>query len=198
MNWVSRSQDTQITFSLDIAYQNLTSTNPPAARYNGFQQLKPYPAMKGVRKMEQNLIRPSTNGFDFLEFHLTELFGERGGFRHNLERYHRSPEFHEACRFPSSIDEIPELTVETIHAQIERENFFQRQCQQVLSIYDQRSRDGTMTKEDYYEIAGIMGLCPGRVDWCDTLFPHLLDLFVSSDEEGQKLWDHAWRLPNIV
>lgn len=148
--------------------------------------------------MEQDPIRPSTNGFDFLESYLTELFGERGSFRHNLERYHRSPEFYEACRFPSNIDEIPELTVETIHTQIERENFFRRQCQQVLSIYDQRSRDGAMTKEDYYEAAGIMGLCPGRVDWCDTLFPHMLDLFVSSDEEGQKLWEHAWQLPNIV
>lgn len=51
MNWASRSQDTQITFSLDIAYQNLTSTNPPAARYNGFQQVKPYPAMKEAHTM---------------------------------------------------------------------------------------------------------------------------------------------------
>lgn len=43
--------------------------------------------------MEQDMIRPSMNGFDFLESYLTELFGERGSFRHNLERYHRSPEF---------------------------------------------------------------------------------------------------------
>lgn len=148
--------------------------------------------------MKQDLIRPSSNGLDFLESYLTELFGERGSFRHNLERYYFSPEFKDACRFPTGVDDIPELAFETIQAQIEREAAFQRQCRHLLSLYAQRSQDRTISQADYYEIAGIMGLCPGHLEWHDTLFPHILDLFVSSDEEGQALWEHARQLPNIV
>jgi F0F1-type ATP synthase beta subunit len=44
-----------------------------------------------------------------------------------------------------------------------------------------------LTKGDYYEIAGIMGLRPGRFDWHETLFPHLVDLFVSFEVEGAEI-----------
>ncbi len=43
-----------------------------------------------------------------------------------------------------------------------------------------------------------MGLCSGHCDWHETLFPHLVNLYVSSEEEGRRLWESVESQPNIV
>ena len=148
--------------------------------------------------MENTLIRPSSNGYDFLESYLTALYGERGTFRHNLQRYLSGKEFLNSCRAPTCIDDIPELTFETIRAQVVREAHFCNRCDHALAVYAKRQQEQKLTKDDYYEIAGIMGLCPGQYDWHETLFPHLVDLFVSSEKEGNEIWKSVEKQPNII
>jgi|GEM_PF-6324197 len=140
----------------------------------------------------------SSNGYDFLESYTRKLYKERGTFRHNLERYLHGSEFINACRNPENIDQIPEITFENIQNQAERETHFNNLCSDLMKAYAQRTQNDELTDDDYYEIAGIMGLCPGQCDWHETLFPHLVDLFVSSEEEGQEILDSVKQHPNLV
>lgn len=140
----------------------------------------------------------SSNGYEFLEGYTKALYGERGSFRHNLERYVYSEHFQTGCRQPRSVEEIPELSFEQLQKQIAWEDHMSQCCTHMINILDQRERDGIMTDRDYLEIAGIMGLCPGQCDWFETLFPHVVDLFVSSSEEGQRIWKSVESQLNIV
>ena len=148
--------------------------------------------------MQNAKIWPSSNGYDLLESYTTALYGERGAFRHNLERYLHSAEFLNACRSPSSIENVPELSFRDIKQQIEREEYFKVLCNHVLEVYASREKEEVLTQDDYNEMAGIMGLCPGQCDWHETLFPHLVDLFVSSSEEGNEILKNVAGSPNIV
>ncbi|MBR7114300.1 MAG: FRG domain-containing protein [Firmicutes bacterium] len=143
-------------------------------------------------------VRVSSNGYDFLESYTTEIYGERGSFRHNLERYVYSEDFQTACRMPKSVEEIPELSFDLIKQQIQREEYFKQYCQHVMDVFSQRAQAGILTDEDYLEVAGIMGLCPGHGDWHETLFPHLVDLFVSGEEEGEAIWQSVESNLNII
>ena len=140
----------------------------------------------------------SSNGYDRLESYTRKLYKERGTFRHNLERYLHGSEFINACRKPENIDQIPEITFENIQNQAERETHFNNLCSHVMKVFAQRTQNNELTDDDYYEIAGIMGLCPGQCDWHETLFPHLVDLFVSSEEEGQEIWNSVKQQPKLV
>lgn len=148
--------------------------------------------------MKDDKLYFSSDGYDFLETYTKALYGTRGTFRHNLERYLTGEEFCSACREPRSIDDIPELSFPDILRQIEREEYFKKLCANVLDIYTRGQQNGTLKQEDDYELAGIMGLCPGHCDWHETLFPHLVDLFVNSEEEGQDLLRSIEAQPNIV
>lgn len=143
-------------------------------------------------------IFPSSNGYDLLETYTKMLYGERGSFRHNLERYVYSEEFQKGCRTPQTVEEIPELTFAQIKQQISWEEHMAKRCTDMITILDQRERDRAMTDQDYLEVAGIMGLCPGRCDWYETLFPHVVDLFVSSEDEGNAIWKSVEAQINIV
>lgn len=140
----------------------------------------------------------SSNGYEYLESYTKAIYGERGSFRHNLKRYLGGNEFAVPGRDPKSIDDIPEISFQDIKNQITREEYFKQLCNNVLSIYSQREKEGILNKEDYFEIAGIMGLCPGHCDWHETLFPHLVDLFVSSEEEGEQIRKSVEENANIV
>lgn len=143
-------------------------------------------------------IFPSSNGYDLLETYTKMLYGERGSFRHNLERYVYSEEFQKDCRMPKTVEEIPELSFAQIRQQIAWEEYMAKRCADMISILDQRERDGTMTDQDYLEVAGIMGLCPGQCDWYETIFPHIVDFFVSSEEEGTAIWESVEAQINVV
>ena len=143
-------------------------------------------------------IFPSSNGYDFLETYTKILYGERGSFRHNLERYVYSEDFQRDCRMPKTVEEIPELTFDRIRQQIAWEEHMARRCADLVTALDQHERDGSMTDRNYLEAAGIMGLCPGQCDWYETLFPHVVDLFVSSEEEGAAIWKRVEENINVV
>lgn len=140
----------------------------------------------------------SSNGYDHLQSYTTKLYGERGTFQHNLQRYISGEEFASKCRQPRGIDDIPEISFEEIKGQICREQHFQDLSAHVARLYSERVSEKSITREDEYACAGVLGLCPGRCDWYETLFPHLVDLFVTSETEGKAILDSVERYPNIV
>lgn len=148
--------------------------------------------------MKNNQLFLSSNGYEYLESYTEQLYGKRGTFRHNLERYLTGDEYMRACRNPRSIEDIPEIDFKTIKMQIERETHFSTLSNAVIETWAQLEKEEKMDTDFYYEVAGIMGLCPGNTDWHETLFPHLVDLFVSSKEEGNNLWKSVKDKPNIV
>lgn len=148
--------------------------------------------------MEEQKLVFTSNGYDYLESYTKQLYGERGSFQHNLQRYLCSDEFRLSCRAPKNVDEIPEVSFSDIQNQINRELFFQNLSSQTAEKYTQLVSSKEITTVDEYAYAGIMGLCPGQCDWYDTLFPHLVDLFVSSEEEGEQILKNIEKLPNIV
>lgn len=140
----------------------------------------------------------SENGYDFLQTYTDILYNERGSFSHNLKRYKNSEEFQNSCRDARNIEVIPELTNELLFKQIDREVHFRLLSQDVKKHYDDKLNKNNLSDEDCYEIAGIMGLCPGRRDWHETLFPHLVDLFVSSEVEALEIHNSVEQNPKIV
>lgn len=102
-----------------------------------------------------------SNGYDLLEAYTQKLYGDRGTFRHNLERYLNSNEFRRACRKPTGIDDIPEISHDAIWKQIEADQHFNGLAAHVVSTFDAFSEKGTMTNEEYWNCAGVLGLCPG-------------------------------------
>ncbi len=99
---------------------------------------------------------------------------------------------------PRTVEEIPELTFAQIKQQIAWEEHMAKRCADMIEILDQREHDRAMTDQDYLEAAGIMGLCPGQCDWYETLFPHLVDLFVSSEEDGAEIRKSVESQINVV
>lgn len=139
-----------------------------------------------------------SNGYDLLEAYTQKLYGDRGTFRHNLERYLNSNEFRRACRKPTGIDDIPEISHDAIWKQIEADQHFNGLAAHVVSTFDAFSEKGAMANEEYWNCAGVLGLCPGLGDDDDVLFPHLVDLSQSTEEEDQALIDSVMQKPNIV
>ena len=141
---------------------------------------------------------PSPNGFEFLEHYLTELYGERGSIKHKLIRYIESDYFKAGCRYVNNIEDLPEISFDEIKQIIEREKRFRDISIYLQKRYDQLLKEGKLTEEDYRVVAGIMGLAPGSTDRLDTLFPNVLDLYVCSEEDGEKIWNSVCSKPNVV
>lgn len=55
-----------------------------------------------------------------------------------------------------------------------------------------------MTEAEYCNCAGVLGLCPGLGDDGNVLFPHLVDLSSSTEEENQVIIDSVMQKQNIV
>ena len=121
---------------------------------------------------------PSSNGFEFLEQYLTKIYGERGSIRHNLIRYINSDLFKSGCRYVNSIEDLPEISFDEIKQLINREKHFRNLSAELQIKFDDYNHAGKLSEDDYREIAGIMGLAPGRTDRIETLFPNALDLYV--------------------
>ena len=127
------------------------------------------------------------NGFDNLEQYLTEIYGERGAYKHNLQRYVQGDYFHAGCRNVNSIDDIPEITFEEIKLLVKREEDFLSASQRIQIKYDELNKANKLADDDYLEIAGSMGLAPSHVDRIDTFFPNVLDLYVHTKEEEDQI-----------
>lgn len=140
----------------------------------------------------------SSNGYDRLEAYTKKTYGERGTFQHNIMRYLNSEEFFSTCRVPQCVDDIPEVSFEDIRRQIDREQYFQDLSNDVAKVYSDLVKEKRITKDDEYAYAGILGLCPGQCDWHETLFPHLVDLFVTSEEEGNRIIERTEKQSDLI
>lgn len=147
--------------------------------------------------MEEKLFL-TDNGYEFLENYLKSIYGERGTFEHNLQRYVQSDFFNAGCRYVNSIDDLPLITFDEIKQLVAREEEFRKLSLEIQSKYDVLREEKRLTREDYLEIAGIMGLAPGHTDREFTLFPNLLDLYVSSKREEKQIWDSVCSNIKIV
>ena len=148
--------------------------------------------------MEGEYLFLTSNGYDYLETYTKGIYGERGTFQHNLQRYFSGVEYGSGCRMPNTIEDIPEVTFDIIQRQIEREAHFMELSAHVASVYSDLAENGRLTKNDEYACAGVLGLCPGQCDWHETLFPHLVDLFVASESEGEKIIEATEQHPELV
>ena len=128
------------------------------------------------------------NGYQTLTDTLELIYGERGSAKHNLERHFDSDEYHSGCHYANSIEQIPELTEDLLWQCVDRHELFQRYAKKTQEQYDALLAQGKMTHSEYEVVAGIMGIAPGQTDRVDTLFPHLLDLYVSSEEEAEEVY----------
>lgn len=135
--------------------------------------------------LENQKVIPSGNGFSFLEGFTKQIYGDRGGFGYNLERYFCSQEWHNACRQVKSVDQVPLLTEVQLKQQIQWETAMREKALHILRFVMEYGEK--VTDDDYCAIAGDMGLAPGRCPWEETLFPHVVDLWASSEEEGQAI-----------
>lgn len=136
---------------------------------------------------DENLLHYASNGYDIVKEHLENMYGERGELAYNIKRYFQSDEFKCVCRRPNGIYEILEIPIEIIEKKLERDNKFQELAHDVAEKNAALRNGETHNTRDYYELAGVLGVYPGQVDWTGVLFPHLLDLWVSSEEEEKNV-----------
>lgn len=74
---------------------------------------------------------------------LSRLYDDRGDFHHNLDRYESYAADHESiegARAVSSVDEIPELTVDQIYSWIRDEEYYTRLLQEIIDSFEKFSR----------------------------------------------------------
>lgn len=138
------------------------------------------------------------NGYNMLMTHAKSIYGERGNLEYNLNRYFLSDEYKRGCTKASNLDDIPEINLDVLKAQIEREEYFKNYANALTQKYDELKREKQSNFDASLELAGIMGICPGDRDREQTLFPHLVDLYVSSEEEGNKIWSNVEKNKNIM
>ncbi|MBD5150744.1 MAG: FRG domain-containing protein [Oscillibacter sp.] len=131
--------------------------------------------------LEGQKIIPSGNGFAFLENFTKQVYGDRGRFDRNLERYFYSKEWCEGCRHVESVEEVPLITEEQIKQQIQWETAMRGKALQMQRFVAEHHEE--LSNEDYCAIAADMGLAPGPCRWEETLFPHVVNLWVSSEED---------------
>ena len=138
------------------------------------------------------------NGLREVFDNLKTIYGVRGDVDYNIVRYFESDLFHQTCRNPKCIDDIPEVSFEDIKVLCEREKLFKDQCKSLISQFDEYCQKKQDTDDVVRELAGFFGICPGRVDWMETLFPHMVDLFVDSKQAGESLWNDVINHSKLV
>lgn len=138
------------------------------------------------------------NGYNMLMTHAKSIYGERGNLEYNLNRYFLSDEYGSGCVFAKNIDDIPEVSFDMLKAQIKREEYFKNYANALAQKYDELKKESPSNYDVSLELAGIMGICPGNIDREQTLFPHLIDLYVSSEEEGNEVLANVEKSKNLV
>lgn len=144
-------------------------------------------------------VRPCSNGFDFLETNMKNLYGEeRGSFENSIKRYIDRTVQDCPVRTPRRLDEIPEATHDQLCKQIEKEARFKALADEVLSKYKKRNESNDLDDDFCLSVAGVMGLCPSSLRREETLFPNVANFYVSSVEEGMALDSQVDKHRNIV
>lgn len=111
-------------------------------------------------------------------------------------RYLAGPEWQNACRVVKSVEEIPEITEEQIHQQIAWEAMLRDKTRAMQNFV--QSQNGKVSDEDYCAIAADMGLAPSPCPWEQTIFPHVVDLFVCSKEQEAEIFDCVERHKSLI
>lgn len=141
-------------------------------------------------------INVSGSGFEYLQNFTSEIYGERGQFMHSLKRYLAGPEWHNACRVIKTVEEIPVITEEQIRQQIQWEAMLRAKAYAMQNFV--WSRSGEVSEEYYCAIAADMGLAPSPCPWEETLFPHIVDLFVCSKAQEEEIFDCVERHKSLL
>ena len=141
-------------------------------------------------------INVSGSGFEYLQNFTSEIYGERGQFAHSLKCYLAGPEWHNACRVVKTVEEIPMITEEQIRQQIQWEAMLRAKAYAMQNFV--WSRSGEVSEEDYCAIAADMGLAPSPCPWEETLFPHVVDLFVCSKAQEEEIFDCVERHKSLL
>ena len=134
---------------------------------------------------EEERVVPSGNGFDVLENFTAEVYGDRGRYRYNLERYFQSDEWGRGCRHVETEEQVPLITEKQIKRQIRREEAMRAKASRMQKYVMKYA--GRVSEEDFYAIAADMGLAPSPCRWEETLFPHVVDLWVSSEKDAEEI-----------
>lgn len=143
---------------------------------------------KGGNMERNNYLFFTGDGYDYLEGHLKAIYGERGDFHWNVQRFLAGEVYQARCHRADQLDDLPEITPDQIKGIVAREQHFKDTVNNICEKYDEIIKDKkTLTDDDALYLAGLMGLAPGVCDWMDTLFPNLVDLFVSCEEEAEKI-----------
>lgn len=146
-----------------------------------------------------NKIHLTSNGFDNLKNNAQLVYGERGNFEHNLKRYYCGDEFNKSgCKIAGKLKDIPTISQKSIKCQIKREEMFKKACKDTIKKFDKLKESNKLNDDVYLELGGIMGICPGQCDWYDTLFPHLIDLFVQSKDEENEILKKVENSKNVI
>ncbi len=135
------------------------------------------------------MIYPSVFGFSLIRNVLTNVYGERGSYEYNLRRYMYSDEWIADCRIVKTVEQVPTLTIDQIRQQLQWEQAMRKKA--ISMQYYVRTHSGKLADDDYCVLAGEMGLAPSLCPWEETLFPHVLDLWASSDEESREIQRQA-------
>ena len=133
---------------------------------------------------DNSYVMPSGNGFNILENFTKQIYADRGSYAYNIQRYMTGPEWRGRCRCVNTIDDVPLITEDIIRQQIDRENACHAKARQMQCLVFQHQ---PLAEDAYYAIAAEMGLAPSACSWEETLFPHVVDLWVSSQEEGNNI-----------
>lgn len=137
-----------------------------------------------MNNQEPDYLFVTGNGYDHLEPYLEKLYGQRASFKINLDRFLRGEEFQNCTKFPNSMEDIQTISPDSIKRTIERNDIFHKRAMEICDLFDRKQTSRTLTEEDVLYIGGVLGIAPGMTDRADVLFPDLVDLYISSVEEG--------------
>lgn len=146
--------------------------------------------------LEGQKVIPSGNGFAFLENFTKQLYGDRGRFDANLERYFHSEEWLKNCRHVETVEKVPIITEEQIKQQIHWEAALREKALRIQQFVTKRDKE--ICDEDFVAIATHMGLAPSPCPWEETLFPHVVNLWVSSEAEGKEIQKQVEKHKSLI
>lgn len=141
---------------------------------------------------------PSSDGFDRIEDHLIRLYGSRGSYAYNIARYLSSAEYANECHHPQTLEDVPEITLENLKYLADCDRHFKERASRLASTFESMRAAHTMTDEAYEELAGLLGIVPSPCDRMETMFPHLVDPNVSSEDEAREIFARISARHNLL
>lgn len=129
-----------------------------------------------IKKYTEGVSLSFKQNLGLQQSHLHSLYGDRGDFLHNLERYESFADANldiEGARTISSIDDVPELTIDQLMKWIEDEEYYTKLLEEIiaaLNIFNQLpdSQDDENTikqkNEQLLRCLDLLGVAPEKSD----------------------------------